>query len=96
MTLLDRSAAPKADDLHADKSSPAAINPLRVLFAVDSTFPGLGGAEIQAIKLAHALRDRGVKVEFVAPRLWAEQAVTETIDGFKLQRLRYPRIKYLG
>ena len=70
--------------------------PLRVLFAVDSRFPGFGGAESQAIKLAHALREQGVYVEFVVPHLNPAQAIDDMHQGFKITRIQYPRIRFLG
>ena len=69
---------------------------LRVLFAVDSRFPGFGGAESQALKLAHALREQGVHVEFVVPHLNPAQALNDNHQGFKITRIQYPRIRLLG
>ena len=70
--------------------------PLRVLFAVDSRFPGLGGAEKQSVKLAIALRQQGVHVEFVTPRIDDSQALAETYEGFSITRIDYPHIRWLG
>ena len=70
--------------------------PLRVLFAVDSRFPGLGGAEKQSVKLAIALRQQGVHVEFVTPRIDDSQALAETYEGFRITRIDYPHIRWLG
>ena len=70
--------------------------PLRVLFAVDSRFPGLGGAEKQSVKLAIALRQQGVHVEFVTPRIDNSQALAETYEGFSITRIDYPHIRWLG
>lgn len=69
---------------------------LRVLFAVDSKFPGLGGAEHQAVKLAIALRQRGVELEFVTPRVLKSQPLEEIHHGFKVSRIDYPHIRWLG
>ncbi len=69
---------------------------LRILFAVDSKFPGLGGAEHQAVKLAIALRERGVELEFVTPRVLKSQPLEETHQGFKVHRIDYPHIRWLG
>lgn len=69
---------------------------LRVLFAVDSRFPGLGGAESQALKLAIALREQGVYVEFVTPRVQESQPLTETFHDFTVTRIDYPHIRWLG
>lgn len=70
--------------------------PLRLLFAVDSRFPGLGGAESQALKLAQALREQGALVEFVTPRVSKSQALEETHHGFTITRIDYPQIRWLG
>lgn len=69
---------------------------LRVLFAVDSRFPGLGGAESQALKLALALREQGVYVEFVTPRVIKSQPLSETFHDFAITRIDYPHIRWLG
>lgn len=72
------------------------ISQLRLLFAVDSNFPGLGGAERQALKLAIALREHGASVEFVCPRITPTQALEETYHGFTIRRIDYPHIRWLG
>ena len=69
---------------------------LRVLFVVDSQFPRLGGAENQALKMACALRERSVEVEFVAPRIRKSDPLTDSVMGFKLVRIDYPHIKWVG
>lgn len=69
---------------------------LRILIAVDSLFPGFGGAEKQALKLAVALRERGIYVEFVTPQIFDEQPLEEVIDGFKINRIAYPHIPKIG
>ncbi len=74
----------------------ASLKGLRLLFAVDSLFPGLGGAEGQALKLAVALRERGAYVEFVAPRVQTGQPVDEIYQGFTVRRLDYPHIRWIG
>ena len=70
--------------------------PLRVLFAVDSRFPGFGGAETQALKLAFALRERGVEIEFLTPRVRRSQPLEETYHGFRVARVDYPHVRWLG
>jgi len=69
---------------------------LRILFAVDSRFPGLGGAESQAIKLAHALKDRGIHVEYVAPMVNAREYDMTEYNGIPIRFIEYPHIKLLG
>ncbi|MFK8081558.1 MAG: glycosyltransferase family 4 protein [Granulosicoccus sp.] len=69
---------------------------LRVLFAVDSRFPGLGGAESQALKLALALREQGAYVEFVTPRVQPSQPMVERYHGFIVRRIDYPHVRWLG
>lgn len=70
--------------------------PVRVLFVVDSTFPGAGGAEAQARKLARSLMAKGAVLEFVAPRTFADQAVDDIVDGAPLHRIKYPLLKRIG
>ncbi|MFK7862024.1 MAG: glycosyltransferase family 4 protein [Granulosicoccus sp.] len=69
---------------------------LRVLFAVDSRFPGLGGAESQALKLALSLREQGVYVEFVTLRVLSSQPLTELYHDFIVRRIDYPHIRWIG
>jgi len=69
---------------------------LRVLYAVDSKFPRLGGAENQALKLANALRGQGVQVAFVAPRVDKSQPLDELYQGFSITRIDYPTVRWLG
>ncbi len=85
--------SPAADDTGQSAGS---FKGLRLLFAVDSRFPGLGGAESQALKLAMALRERGASVEFVTPRVLASQALEETFHGFTVKRVDYPHIRWVG
>ncbi len=93
---------PSSNESHLNESNLSALlsqkegRALRVLFAVDSKFPGLGGAEHQAVKLAIALRDRGVEVVFVTPRVLKSQPLEEIHQGFKVSRIDYPHIRWLG
>lgn len=69
---------------------------LRILFVIDSLFPGLGGAESQAIKLAQGLKSRGISVEYVAPRVVRDGYDQPDLDGVPLTFIDYPHIKFLG
>lgn len=89
-----RSQQPSNDDQREQPVRTAAG--LKVLFAVDSRFPAIGGAESQALKLARELRNRGAEVDFVAPRIDQSQPVDEQVDGFALKRLDYPHVRWLG
>ena len=88
MSRVERSGA----DAAAGADTPVP----RVLFAVDSRFPGFGGAESQALKLAFALRERGVPLEFVTPRVLRSQPLEETYHGFRVTRIDYPHVRWLG
>lgn len=98
-------AAPDSDVLERDHE-PATVNQseqpvrmavgLKVLFAVDSRFPAIGGAESQALKLARELRQRGAEVEFVAPRIDKSQKLDDCVDGFSLKRIDYPHVRWIG
>jgi len=68
----------------------------RILFAVDCEFPGQGGAEAQALKLAIEMRDRGAHVEFVTPRIFKRQPLEETFHGFTIRRIDYPHVRWIG
>ncbi|MFT6308604.1 MAG: glycosyltransferase involved in cell wall biosynthesis, partial [Halioglobus sp.] len=72
------------------------LDGLRVLFAVDCEFPGLGGAEAQALKLAISLRNRGAFVEFVTPRILPTQSLEEIFHGFTVRRIDYPHLRFVG
>jgi len=74
----------------------AHANIIRVLFVVDSAFPGAGGAEAQAQKLAAALSKKGAAVEFVSPRILANHAVNDTVGGLPSHRIDYPKIRSIG
>lgn len=69
---------------------------VRLLFVVDSWFPGVGGAELQSLKLAHALKRQGAQIRFVAPHLDKSMPVTEQIEGFDVQKVTFPQIRVLG
>lgn len=81
-----------------DRSSQAqpSLEGLKVLFAVDCEFPGLGGAEAQALKLALSMRNRGATVEFVTPRILPSQSLEEIFHGFTIRRIDYPHIRFVG
>jgi len=72
------------------------LDGLRVLFAVDCEFPGLGGAEAQALKLAISMRNRGAYVEFVTPRILSTQSLEELFHGFTIRRIDYPHLRFIG
>jgi len=94
MMNVDRSMAGQARAIGEAQAQSTAD--LRILFVVDSRFPGLGGAESQAVKLAHALKDRGVHVEYVAPMVNAGEYDIDNYDGIPIRFIEYPHVKYLG
>ena len=98
ISALDRSSAIASGRQGSAASAFPTRNgqPLKLLFAVDSRFPGLGGAEKQSVKLAIALRQQGVHVEFVTPRIDQTQSLEETFEGFSITRIDYPHIRWLG
>jgi len=69
---------------------------LRILFVIDSRFPGLGGAESQAVRLAQALKSRGIHVEYLAPSVVAGEYEDPELDGIPITLIDYPHIKILG
>lgn len=69
---------------------------LRILFVVDSPYPTLGGAEIQARLLARQLREQGHDIRVLAPRRLPGQAQRDQVDGVEVFRLAHPRWKGVG
>lgn len=69
---------------------------LQILFVIDSFFPGLGGAETQAVKLAQALKARDVSVQYIAPRVITDGHKEPTLDGIPITYIDYPHIKLVG
>lgn len=92
MVLMSDSAA----SLMTGTAEQAGRDDRPVLFVVDSYLPGMGGAELQSVLLARTLRDEGIEVHFVAPRLEKSLPVDDEIEGFKLTRIDYPRVKFIG
>ncbi len=84
------------DSQQNDSQQEPRLDGLRILFAVDCKFPGQGGAEAQALKLAISMRDRGAFVEFVTPRILASQPLEEDFHGFTIKRVDYPHIRWIG
>ena len=60
--------------------------PLRIMMVVDGYYPSVGGAELQAGLLAAGLVRDGNRVKIVS----------EVIDGITVERISYPRIRFLG
>ena len=89
-------AAESTVDSNCESQDHPKLDGLRVLFAVDCEFPGLGGAEAQDLKLAISLRSRGAVVEFVTPRILSSQSMEETLHGFTIRRIDYPHVRFVG
>lgn len=94
MMVFDRADA-HAELVTGDNSAQNESD-LRILFVIDSLFPGLGGAESQAVKLAQALKARDIGVEYVAPRVVQGGYDQPDLDGIPLTFIDYPHIKFLG
>jgi len=92
--VLDR--ADVEEELIVGDSSAQNESDLRILFVIDSLFPGLGGAESQAVKLAQALKARDISVEYVAPRVVQGAYDKAELDGIPLTFIDYPHIKLVG
>lgn len=94
MMALDRADAPVVQvvgDSPVEKESD-----LRILFVIDSLFPGLGGAESQAVKLAQAMNARNLSVEYLAPRVSKDGNTESDVDGIPITYIDYPHVKLLG
>jgi len=96
MCLTEPSSRANSTTVKGSANKAAVQRQTSVLFVVDSTFPGLGGAEIQALNLASALRERGVQVHFVSPRVHAHQRLRDSVDDFEVVRIDYPHIRIFG
>jgi glycosyltransferase involved in cell wall biosynthesis len=66
------------------------------MIVIDGYFPSLGGAEMQAGSLARVLADLGHEVKIVSPRLDPSMAGSEIHEGIPVERISYPRIRYVG
>jgi glycosyltransferase involved in cell wall biosynthesis len=69
---------------------------LRVLMVVDGWYPGSGGTEQQARMLSRVLASRGHDVNVLTLQRGPESGLRETIDGIPVQRIAYPRVRYVG
>ncbi len=94
MMALESRDTDLAED--ANEKSTVDAAELSVLFVIDSRFPGLGGAETQAVKLAQALKARGVSVQYIAPRVLTEGFDQTSLDGIPITYIDYPHIKLVG
>jgi glycosyltransferase involved in cell wall biosynthesis len=68
----------------------------KILIVVDSVFPGIGGAEIQARLHSASFAALGHEVSVLAPLLLASHPLREMLDGVPVERIAYPKIKLLG
>ncbi len=94
--MIPNAITDKVKNQHLSSSDTAVLLNKPVLFVVDSYFPVIAGAERQALVLARALRKRGLTVEFVVPRLETHRPVNDSVEGFSVRRIAYPKIKFLG
>jgi len=94
MIVLDQADSQVVQDIGGDAVQNE--TDLRILFVIDSLFPGLGGAESQAIKLAQALKARNIHVEYVAPKVRNDICNQSELDGIPITYISYPHIKLLG
>lgn len=85
----------KSSRRHVSESL-TSISPLRILMVVDSSFPGIGGAEYQVEVLAKAFHRSGHEVSILAPLLDPSSPQKEYFDRIPLERIPYPRIKIIG
>lgn len=69
---------------------------MRLFLVIDGFYPWPGGTESQVALLARLFRRRGHEVRIIAPRLDPSKPVEEMVDGTRVTRLDYPKIKGLG
>ena len=86
-------APPHVPDLTTTKTATARPErPLRVLMYTAYLPPEYSGAALQALTLAHELRQRGHHVEFVTNR-WPGLDESAVLDGFGVRRLETGRLR---
>ena len=69
---------------------------MKILFVVDGYYPSLGGAEMQVDLLTKALHAQGHTIKILAPHMEKDRPLFEVIDGVRIERIPYPRIKIIG
>jgi glycosyltransferase involved in cell wall biosynthesis len=69
---------------------------MSVLMIIGNYLPSIGGTERQLAALAAELRTRQFRVEVVTGRHDPCWPVQEEIDGSRVHRLPYPRVRFLG
>jgi glycosyltransferase involved in cell wall biosynthesis len=69
---------------------------MSVLMVIGAYLPWIGGTERQLAALAAELRARQFRVEVVTGRHDPCWPVQEEIDGSRVHRLSYPRVRFLG
>lgn len=70
--------------------------PLRLWLVIDGFYPWPGGTESQVATLARLFTQRGHSVRIIAPRLDPTKPVEETVEGIRVTRIAYPKIRGLG
>lgn len=86
---------PELPALHADPQNEMQSS-TRLLMVVDGRYPATGGAEMQARLLSQAFAAAGHDVHVLVPHLDRTLPVLDQVDGIRVTRLSYPRIKGLG
>lgn len=61
----------------------------RVLMFCGLSWPRIGGAERQALRLSNSLLARGCRVEVLTPQLEAAWALEENIEGIQVHRFPF-------
>ncbi|MEQ1804456.1 MAG: glycosyltransferase family 4 protein [Burkholderiaceae bacterium] len=69
---------------------------MRLFLVIDGFYPWPGGTESQVALLARLFRQRGHEVRIIAPRLDPGKPLEEIVDGTRVTRIDYPKIKGLG
>jgi glycosyltransferase involved in cell wall biosynthesis len=69
---------------------------MRLFLVIDGFYPWPGGTESQVALLARLFKRRGHEVRIIAPRLDAAKPLEEMVDGTRVTRIDYPKIKGFG
>ncbi|MGE0682657.1 MAG: hypothetical protein AB7P69_17365 [Candidatus Binatia bacterium] len=69
---------------------------MSVLMVIGTYLPSIGGTERQLAALAAEFKARQFRIEVVTGRHDPSWSVQEEIDGIRVHRLPYPRVRFLG
>lgn len=69
---------------------------MRILFLTRLYYPHMGGVENHVREVSIRLRQKGYKIIIVTEKFDKKLKSKERIDGIEIERLQYPKVKFLG